>query len=587
MSERYSKLFSLPENLYAAGSPVMIAAGALLKDNQTGKVIAQLKIRNIQDWRIKAATVCITPLDTVGNPLGETVRYQYLDLNVGRNEEFGQKAAIALPDASTRSFAVCVTEAVFVQNTIWTETGACWEKLSVPDSLQSLGNSELIKQFRIEYGNDCKNLLLEEKDLWHCVCGGLNHTDENQCHHCRKSLSELRAIDLDKLQTEKDARVAAEKEQAEKEAAAAKAHAKKMGKIAAIVVPILVVLIVAAVIISNSVKKSNAYEFALSLVESGQYEDAIEQFAALGDYKDSAEQIRVIETTVLEEKRAKAYADAIALLEAKKYSEAYAAFEALGDYKDSAEYLEKCSKVYVLLSESTANGEITYEYIGGIKVKETFAAKGNADLAMFQGFNFAGSKGVAEYEYDADGNCVEVRVYNADGKAIKVIMREYDNDGNITKETEKLPLHDQVNTYIYTYDENGNMTLRLWYRNLTGTGEIYNQHYYEYDEHNQLIAEGWEYEWGNKTDITYENEYDSNSRLIRQSSLSSSGYAMTYEYEYDNNGNLLLKRVSSEDGSYEYRYEYDEMDCMIRETYINRDTNQVTTYTYGYIYTFE
>ena len=35
MSERYSKVFSLPENLYAEGAPVVIAAGALLKDNQT------------------------------------------------------------------------------------------------------------------------------------------------------------------------------------------------------------------------------------------------------------------------------------------------------------------------------------------------------------------------------------------------------------------------------------------------------------------------------------------------------------------------------------------------------------------------
>ena len=43
MSERYSKLSALPENLYSTGAPVIIAAGALLKDNQTGKVLAQLK----------------------------------------------------------------------------------------------------------------------------------------------------------------------------------------------------------------------------------------------------------------------------------------------------------------------------------------------------------------------------------------------------------------------------------------------------------------------------------------------------------------------------------------------------------------
>ena len=49
MEERYTRLFSLPENLYSAGAPVMIAAGALLKDNQTGKVLAQLKLCSLVD----------------------------------------------------------------------------------------------------------------------------------------------------------------------------------------------------------------------------------------------------------------------------------------------------------------------------------------------------------------------------------------------------------------------------------------------------------------------------------------------------------------------------------------------------------
>ena len=52
MSERYSRLFSLSENLYAEGAPVLIAAGALLKDNETGKVLAQLKLRSISDKKI-------------------------------------------------------------------------------------------------------------------------------------------------------------------------------------------------------------------------------------------------------------------------------------------------------------------------------------------------------------------------------------------------------------------------------------------------------------------------------------------------------------------------------------------------------
>lgn len=40
MSERYEKLFSLPQNFYAQGSPLLIEAGNLLKDTQTGRVLA-------------------------------------------------------------------------------------------------------------------------------------------------------------------------------------------------------------------------------------------------------------------------------------------------------------------------------------------------------------------------------------------------------------------------------------------------------------------------------------------------------------------------------------------------------------------
>lgn len=57
MSERYTRLFALPENLYAEGSPVLLSAGALLKDNETGKVLVQLKIKNIGSKTIKAAKV--------------------------------------------------------------------------------------------------------------------------------------------------------------------------------------------------------------------------------------------------------------------------------------------------------------------------------------------------------------------------------------------------------------------------------------------------------------------------------------------------------------------------------------------------
>lgn len=56
---RYTKLFTLPERLYASGSPVVIEAGALTKDNNTGRVFVQLKFRNIGDKTIKALSVTL------------------------------------------------------------------------------------------------------------------------------------------------------------------------------------------------------------------------------------------------------------------------------------------------------------------------------------------------------------------------------------------------------------------------------------------------------------------------------------------------------------------------------------------------
>lgn len=438
MSERYSRLFSLPENLYAEGAPVVIAAGALLKDNQTGRVVAQLKLRNISPKTIKAATVSILPLNTVGNLLGEAIRYEYLDLSSTRDTDFGSKSAIPMPDITTRSFDAAVVEVIFTDNSVWNASDAVWEALKSPEALTSRLDNEMVKQFQIEYGSGAKNFLLEQKDLWYCVCGELNRQSEAECHHCQKSLALLEQIDMDALRRERDARVAEEKEQAEKEAAAAKAHAKKMGKIAAIVVPIIVVLIVVAVIISDSAKKSNAYEFALSLAKSGQYEDAIEQFAALGDYKDSAEQICVIETTILEEQRAKAYADAIALLEDGKYGEAHAAFEALGDYKDSQERLKE--SLYHQGLEYLEQGNHMAAY-------DSFCAAGDygdakKQLEQFQKkpvkveYSSGDGKGyVAYYDYTANGKILtywsdEAKqrteyFYNDDGVLIQVKKWNY------------------------------------------------------------------------------------------------------------------------------------------------------------------
>ncbi len=332
MSERYSRLFSLIENLYAEGAPVIISAGALLKDNQTGKVLAQLKFTNIQEKQIKALKVKIYQKDTVGNALGEPIEYQYLDLTAKRDSEFASNVPIILSDAATRSFDVEVTETIFTDNSIWNSGNFVWEKL--PNKLLALDkikDAELLKQYQIAFGLERKYAYSETKDLWYCACGAVNKKGEHTCHSCKISAEVLTNMDLLKENCEKrladearQAKLAAEK--AAEETRQMEIQAKKTKKIAMIAAPILVAVIAFVVVLTTVIIPNSEYNAALALIEEQKYEEAAIIFDELGEYKDAEEK-------ALEAK----YCRAIQLDEQEDYEEAYNLFVELGDYKDSKE----------------------------------------------------------------------------------------------------------------------------------------------------------------------------------------------------------------------------------------------------------
>ena len=472
MSERYSKLFALSENLYSAGAPVVIAAGALQKDNQTGKVFAQLKIRNIQDKVIKAATVKITPFDTVGKPLGGTVDYQYLDLSAGRDTDFGQKTPVMLKKAAMRSFTVSVSEVIFSDNSIWTASNEAWEPLSVPVTPEKeFTDGELAKQYRAKYGADCKCIFKKEKDLWRCACGAINHDSEKNCHSCQREAAALAALNVEELKADRDKRLAAE-------------QAKKTKKIAMIAAPIVVVAIVAAVLISNFVKaqqeeaaRLEAYNAAVALVEAGQYDEAIAAFTELGNYKDSAEQIN--ETT---------YNQAVTLLESENYDEAISIFTKLGNYKDSVNQVEHAINLQTeaaLLNDyriaidllNTEPG--TKEYYEAVAESRQLLVSLNGyrdSNELLQNFYTdiicalaSNPKDNRYYQYDDEGKIIYDGVYtysyHEDGtvdtftsRPITYKVVSYDSEGRMLRaEADSMSAY-----YTYIYDENGRLISRNW-----------------------------------------------------------------------------------------------------------------------------
>lgn len=286
MSERYTRLFALEENLYSEGSPVVVSAGALLKDNQTGAVLAQLKIKNIGDKRVKAAAVRITCFDTLGKPLEGAVEKEYLDLDTGRGAEFGQKTLVSLPDASTRSFSVSVAWVAFSDNMVWNPSEEALSALPKQDSLsKALGDEELVKQYRLKYGAGTKSFPRKYKDLWFCACGALNRADEEDCHVCGQKLANLLPFDAEALKAEKDARLQKEADErrraeeqakaaAEEKAARAKKAAQKAKKIAAIVIPVVCACAAFVLLLTQVIIPKQKYNKAMSLIDAGEYQTA-------------------------------------------------------------------------------------------------------------------------------------------------------------------------------------------------------------------------------------------------------------------------------------------------------------------------
>lgn len=598
MSERYSKLFALPENLYAEGAPLTIAAGALLKDNQTGKVLAQLKFRSISQKEIKAIKVKISPMDTVSHPLGGEVEYQYLDLTARRCDEFGQKSPIVLPNAATRSFTAEVCEVAFADNTVWQTTGEPWGELKKPVSISAaIPDHELRKQIKLEYGNSFEYIPTTDKDLWTCACGELNHKGEYTCARCHQKLSRLLELDMGALKEKCNARLAAEKVQAEKDAAQAKARARKNTKLAAIITPILVVAIVAAVLISGFVKKNNAYQDAVELLNAGEFDKAISAFEALGDYKDSKEQIENVHIAVLD----KAYNDARALLESGQYNDAIAAFEALGDYKDSksqivntklavtnktaGDYLENGDYEKAIAEIETlssyADGQkyidslkstIYEQAIAYLDAGEYFEAKKAFDaLADYQDSAEYGSRFtlrlVTETYTSPNVNSEKTYEYNRSGQLEKIIhpakysnVEEffYDDEGRLTK---RVKTYDSGDVETREFDTYGNMT-----RFFSSTGDEVNRSY-EYDSDGNILSE---IIITAKEVREQKNTYDADGTRLTTEWFIDDEPVSFWKYEYDDHGNCILEDVNYKSGGNRkgtYSYKYDDEGRMIRQDF--------------------
>ncbi len=290
MEQRYQKVFSLTENIYAVGCPVIIAAGALQRDTITGSVIAQLKFLNISSQEIKSIKVAITPMDSANRTLSPAIEFDYLDLEASaeKNNFFGSRQALILPDNTTRSFAVNVEECVFAQGTVWQRGELEFAPIAEPVLIQKIvGQEHELEYYRKTLGERAKYLYEDFGEYFRCSCGAINSGTVHKCRECGCSVDLQKSNDLDAIR--KEAKLKHEAEIAEKERQQIeKELLKKKAKIYAIFLSCAVAVItVLGLLIFKVILPPANYNSAVKLLENGDVIGAYEKFVELGEYKDS------------------------------------------------------------------------------------------------------------------------------------------------------------------------------------------------------------------------------------------------------------------------------------------------------------
>lgn len=375
MAERYEKVFSQADNLYCTGAPLVLEKGALLKDGLTQNIVAQLKFKSIQDKVIKAVTVNILSYDTLGKPLKEETQYQYLDLFVKRDESFGEQVPIIVVNSQTRSYQIIVSQVIFVNNTIWTGNEVWTLLAQAPSCNKVFQEPELCKQYSIEFGSKKGRMHSIQRDLFICACGAINRLDEEKCHQC--GLPKEKLLNFNKNELQKNCQIRLEKEEAERLRRVAEQERKKqkyrklVKKLLKIGIPLIIVLLACGFAMDKYQELDSEYQYAMSQMEEGYYENAIEEFKALGNFKDSPERVKQVQDAIDKEK-AETYKEAKALLEAGDALGAEYKFGFIPGYKDAdelcavADEQERVNDVYM---ERTTNTD-EYECLSNNAIQE-------------------------------------------------------------------------------------------------------------------------------------------------------------------------------------------------------------------------
>ena len=319
---RYEILLTDSTSYYIKNTVLLLSKSALTKDNEKDAVLVQLKFRSLYEKRIVALEVLVTGMDLEGKTIEEK-KFQYIDLDVGKNEEFGDRTPIYMEQNRVRKFIIHVARIVFNDGSAETvDDGEC---IIVPENSFPFSGGmkdQYVRTVRPYGGFPKANCSpLKFGSFWKCSCGQINSLYDENCCSCKCSVdSVFDSLDENKLSND----LMGHKEQQEKIAEESKKKQAAFIKKASMICGIAVVLAVIIFAYMKVIAPALSYNKAEKYYQSGDYEKAITEMSNLGDYKDASDQIKKYK-----------YDQATALYEEGDHKKAKEILKEIGDYSDS------------------------------------------------------------------------------------------------------------------------------------------------------------------------------------------------------------------------------------------------------------
>ncbi|MCU6733443.1 tetratricopeptide repeat protein [Diplocloster agilis] len=374
MSERFQCIKIYGEQQGCRNCPVLLQKSGLLFDSVKSLNVLQFKFINLQHKNIEALNIKIQCFDLDQNPLGGHVLFQYRDLNIGKNESFGEQTPIYLSQNDARKFNIYVKKVYFDDDSYW-EGDALLRSLSPQTDLEEFG--ELKQQFLIElkkvWSKTEGNIYPEElEDFWYCTCGAVNLKSQSECIACDISKDKLFSLsDFGYLLERKK-----EREEQEALTVQKKKRVRRKRRIALISCAGAIAALCAGIFLYiEIIRPNNLYQQANIDLENGNYVDARNIYIELGEYKDSGN--KQVEARYLEAEKS---------LELKRFDEAEKIYEELNNYKDSQTKKLEC--IYQKADELLENEKYTdaiklYTELGEYKDSPFKIEESNFKLAQF------------------------------------------------------------------------------------------------------------------------------------------------------------------------------------------------------------